>query len=176
MRVRNGTVGPMGNVDLTALGDVELADLANSVRDEYRRRALDAGVPDAVADEAFDRGFGPDGLAVIPWVEANMVVCCGGKEHSSASSHKCRFAVVDGEWVWESSERLYDEMRHTGKAGSNRTVSLVPAREGLVVEVVTSKFRSGKHERVGLRRFEVRGGEIVEVEAVSHRVPEGSHR
>lgn len=165
----------MGNVDLTALGDVDLADLANSVREEYRRRALEAGDPAAIADEAFGRGFGPDGLAVIPWVEAGMVVCCGGKEHSSATAHRCRFSVADGEWVWESDERLYDEVRPTGKGPSTRSVSLVAAREGLVVEVVTSKFRSGKHERVNLRRFEVRGGELVEVEALAHRVPESSH-
>lgn len=162
----------MGYVDLTALGDIELADLSNSVREEYRNRALAAGEPEAVADEVFGRGFGSDGLALMPWIESEMVVCCGGKEHSSASAHKCRFAVVEGDWVWESGERLYDEVRPTGKGSSTRSVSLVAAREGLVVEVVTSKFRSGKHERVGLRRFEVRSGELVEVQATPLKVPD----
>jgi hypothetical protein len=167
----------LGTLDLAAMSDLDLAVLARGVSDEFRRRALAAGDPEAVADEAFSVSFGSDGLARAPRVSNGFVVCAGGKEHTSAASHRCRFAVLGEHWVWDSPDCVHDEIRPTGKGASTRSVSLVPAIEGLVVEMITSKARGGRHERTGVNRYVVRDGAVVEVPVESGpRIPDGGHR
>jgi hypothetical protein len=141
-----------------------LANLDAAVQQEVRRRAVEAGDTDAVIAEAFETGFGRDGLAVLPWVEGPYVVCPGGLVSPSRSSHRCRFVSVNDTWVWDCAELICEEKRSTpGAKDGFRAVALVPVHEGLALDVVSGKLRSGQHSVDKVVSFELRGGELVEV-------------
>ncbi len=146
--------------ELGTLSDEQLWDFAASVREEQRRRSLAAGDLDAIVSDAFVTGFDSRGMAVDPWIHASgLLVCPGSKIHRSRQAHRCRFVAVGDRWVWESSERLVDEIRpvHDGK-DSLQTVTVLAAWEGLVVDVVTSKATGGLHTRDSAVAFEVHRG------------------
>ena len=58
-----------------AMTDAGLHDVAEAVRQVQTERAIAAGDLDAVIANAFEIGFGRDGLGVAPWTEGNLVVC-----------------------------------------------------------------------------------------------------
>ena len=73
-----------------------------------------------------------------------------------------RFAAVGDVWVWDSSERIVDELRRLpDDRDSLQTVTLLAAVDGLVLDVVTSRATGGTHTRQSSVAYEVRGGELV---------------
>jgi hypothetical protein len=168
-RVRS-TADLLGNHPLTVpdvlglLTDDALAHLAAAIHQEVRGRAVDAGDPDAVIAEAFETGFGRDGLAVNPWVEGPFVVCPGGLVGTGRAGHRCRFVSVNDTWVWDAEELVCETKRSTpGAKEGFRAVALVPVHEGLALDVVTGRLRAGQHAVDRVVSFEIRRGELIEV-------------
>ncbi len=153
----------------------DLSSLAEMVRDEQMRRALEAEDLDAVISDAFDNGFDGRGMAVEPWLTpGGLLVCPGSKIHRSKQSHRCRFVAVGERWVWDAAERLGDEVRQfPQRSDSVQTVTLLAAVDGLVVDVITSKASGGAHTRESASAWEVRHGELVAVAPSSNT--SGSH-
>lgn len=142
----------------------ELHHVAESVRRVQIERALDRGDHDAIIARGFEVGFGRDGLAEQPWVEADVIVCPGGLVSKSRSSHRCRFVSVDDAWVWESGLLMREDKRSTpGAQDGFRAVALLPVVDGMELDVVTGRARSTGHSVEHVVSFEVRGGELVEV-------------
>ena len=136
--------------ELGGLTDADLQDFAVLVREEQRRRCLAAGDLDAVVAEAFATGFDARGMAIDPWVTPHgLVVCPGSKIQRSRHAHRCRFVAVGELWVWESADRLVDEIRPVlDGRDSLQTVTVIPGWEGLVLDVVTSRATGGVHTRI----------------------------
>ncbi len=156
-----------------AMGDEELHDLAEVVRQVQIERAIGAGDQDAIIAAAFEVGFGRDGLGVLPWVEGSVIVCPGGTVAKSKSSHRCRFVSVDDVWVWDSGLLLREDKRSSpGTDEGFRAIALVPIVDGTELDVVSGRARSGRHSVEHVVSYEVRGGELVEV---SQRTVTGSH-
>jgi len=125
-----------------ALGDDELHNLAEVVRQVQIERAIDNGDHDAIVAAAFEVGFGRDGLGVLPWVEGSVVVCPGGLVSKSKTSHRCRFVSVDDVWVWDSGLLLREDKRSApGTEEGFRAIALVPVVDGTELDVVTGKAR-----------------------------------
>lgn len=179
--IRSGTVVCVGTVDFIDLADPESIGDADLVRAllmltlEQRRRAVAAADVGALVEEGFRVGFRSDGLPADPWMVSGMLLCAGGKVERSALSHRCAFVRVGSAWVWESDEKVEDVIRYVpGRTHQMRSVSLVPAFEGLALDLVEARTRQGVHELVGVRSFVVDGGELVlvsarSVERVAHR-------
>lgn len=149
----------LARLDAGALTSLDVA-----VQDEVRRRAVEAGDDDAVIADAFDTGFGRDGLAVLPWIEGAFVVCPGSLVSSSRTSHRCRFVSVNDTWVWDCAELIREEKRSSpGAKDGFRAVALVPAHEGLALDVVSGKLRSGQHSVDKVVSFQIRQGTLTEV-------------
>lgn len=149
---------------LARLDDAALGNLDAAVQQEVRRRAVEGGDGDAIIAEAFETGFGRDGLAVLPWIEGPFVVCPGSLISSSRTSHRCRFVSVNETWVWDCAELVHEEKRSSpGAKDGFRAVALVPAHEGLALDVVSGKLRSGQHSVDKVVSFELRRGALVEV-------------
>lgn len=149
---------------LGRLDDDQLTNLAAAVRQEQTGRAVARGDLDQIIAQAFDTGFGQDGLAVLPWIEGTVVVCPGGLVWSSRTSHTCRFVNVDDTWVWESHELIREDKRSTpGSRDGFRAVALLPVLEGMALDVVSGKARQGQHSVERVVSYEVRRGELVEV-------------
>jgi hypothetical protein len=147
-----------------ALGDDDLHNLAEVVRQVQIERAIGNGDHDAIIAAAFEVGFGRDGLGVLPWVEGNVVVCPGGLVSKSKTSHRCRFVSVDDVWVWDSGLLLREDKRSApGVEEGFRAVALIPLVDGTEVDVVTGKARSGQHSVDHVISYEVRRGDLVEV-------------
>lgn len=148
---------------LAQMDDTDLSEVALMVRELQRSRALESEDLDAVVADGFDRGFDHRGMALDPWVTpGGLVVCPGAKIHRSAANHRCRFAAVGDNWVWECSEKLADELRRLpDDRDSIQTVTLLAAVDGLVLDVVTSKASGGRHSRQSSVAYEVRAGELV---------------
>jgi hypothetical protein len=153
--------------DFSGLRDDELWDLAARVADEQRRRAVESGDIDALCAEGFDRGFDAKGHARDPVVSSGLVVCYGSLVERSAMSHECRFANLGGDWVWEHPEVIHDEIRKLVERGRHhqRSVSVLPALEGLGIDLVSSTMRQGVHHMTQVRSFQVRGGALELVNA-----------
>ena len=146
------------------LDDQELANLGEVVRQEQSRRAVSRGDLDEIIAQAFEIGFGKDGLATLPWVEDTVVVCPGGLIWSSRASHVCRFVNVNDSWVWDSQELIREDKRSTpGERKGFRAVALVPALEGMAIDVVSGKARGGQHQVDRVVSYVVRRGELDEV-------------
>lgn len=144
--------------------DDELHHVAELVRQVQIERAIGAGDDDAIIAAAFETGFGRDGLATLPWIEGNVIVCPGGTVAKSKSSHKCRFVSVDDRWVWESMLLLREDKRSSpGTDEGFRAVALIPLVDGTALDVVSGRQRSGQHAVEHVVSYEVRGGELVEV-------------
>ena len=152
--------------------DEELHDVAEMVRQVQIERAVGNGDEDAIIANAFEIAFGRDGLAVLPWVEGNVVVCPGGMVSKSRASHKCRFVSVDDTWIWESHLLLREDKRSSpGTDEGFRAVALLPLVDGTGIDVVSGKARQGQHSVDHVVSYEIRGGELVEVSqrTVQHR-------
>lgn len=146
------------------MSDGELHDLAETVRQVQIERAIGAGDEDAIIASAFETGFGRDGLGVLPWVVGNVIVCPGGMVAKSRASHKCRFVSVDDAWIWESQLLLREDKRSSpGTDEGFRAVALLPVVDGIGLDVVSGRARSGQHSVDRVVSYEIRAGELVEV-------------
>jgi hypothetical protein len=152
------------------LGDDELSNLGEVIRQIQSERAVNRGDLDEIIAQAFEIGFGRDGLAMLPWIHDNVVVCPGGLIWSSRASHVCRFVNVNDSWVWESHELIREDKRSTpGDRDGFRAVALVPALEGMELDVVSGKARGGQHSVDRVVSYVVRNGELEEVSQRSVR-------
>lgn len=158
---------------VAALTDEELAEIALVVKGEWHRRAVAQGDVGALCEQGFAAGFGRDGFAGMPFVINNVIICPGSKLGSSALTHRCRFVAVGKSWVWELDDALGDEMRFIDK-NSMQSISVIPYEEGLELEVVTSKFQRGSHERQQVNGFIAANGELCARGSVAAAV--GDHR
>ena len=146
------------------MSDNELHNVAKMVRQVQIEKAVGSGDEDAIIASAFETAFGRDGLAVLPWVEGNVVVCPGAMVSKSKASHRCRFVSVDDTWIWDSQLLLREDKRSSpGTDEGFRAVALLPLVDGTAIDVVTGKARQGQHSVDHVVSYEIRGGELVEV-------------
>jgi hypothetical protein len=149
---------------LDRLDQNELANVGEVVRQLQRERAVAKGDLDAIIANAFETGFGRDGLATLPWIEGDLIVCPGGLIAKSHTNHRCRFVSVDDTWIWDSGELLREDKRSTpGVEDGFRAIALLPLVDGLTLDVVSGKARAGQHSVDRVVSFEVRARELVEV-------------
>lgn len=150
--------------ELRAMSTDELHNLAEAVRQAQIERAIGAGDHDAIIANGFDIGFGRDGLGVLPWLEAGLIVCPGALVAKSRTSHRSRFVSVDDVWVWDSGLLLREDKRSSpGTHDGFRAIALLPVVDGTELDVVTVRARSGAHSVEHVVSYEVRGGDLVEV-------------
>jgi hypothetical protein len=150
---------------VSKLTDACLVELGAAIHDEITRRARAAGDHDAILEVAFQRGFARDGLGVLPWIEGPFVVCPGGLVAKSRANHRCQFVSVDERWVWESPALIREDKRSTGGAEEGfRAIALLPATEGMALDVVRARMRQGQHAVERVTSLVVRAGRLVEVE------------
>lgn len=163
--MRHLTEDPTCAVELAQkLDDQVLVHLAAALGDETRRRALEQGDQQAVIDEGFDHGFGRDGLGVLPYLEGPYIVCPGAMVSKRKGNHQCRFVSVNDTWIWDSHELVYEEKRSSPGADEGfRAIALLPPIEGMKLDVVSGKARSGQHQVDLVVSFAVRKGDLVEV-------------
>ena len=146
-----------------ALDDDTVHHVAEALRDELRRRALESGDHDAVIASGFDAAFGGDGLGSLPWIEGNLIVCPGAMIAKGKSSHRSRFVSVNDCWIWESGELIREDKRSSpGKEDGFRAIALLGVVDGLELDVVTGKQRGGQYSMEKVVSLEVRGGRLVE--------------
>lgn len=155
---------------LVSLGDEDLSAAIYELSAERTRRALGRGDLDAVVELGFEEGFSPRGVALDPWVASGLVICPGSLVEKSATSHDCRFANVDGTWVWESDVTLVDVVRRVGSGArtSQRSISLLEAVDGLSFDVIEAKKSQGQHRMTRVRSYCVRDGQL---QLVATRAP-----
>jgi hypothetical protein len=154
--------------DPEAIGDDALVRALIVLTAEQRRRAVATGDTAALVEQGFRDGFTRDGMPANPWMVSGIIVCAGAKVERSAMSHRCAFARVGPAWVWEADQTIEDVVRYVpGRTQQMRSVSLVPAVEGLAVDLVEARTRQGVHELVGVRSFIVERSELVLVSARS---------
>lgn len=163
--VRHLTEDPETAVELAAkLDDQVLVHLAAALADETRRRAIQSGDQQSIIDEAFDQAFGRDGLGVLPYHEGPYIVCPGAMVSKRRGSHTCRFVSVDDVWIWDSHELIHEEKRSApGSDEGFRAVALLAPTEGMALDVVSGRQRSGQHQVDLVVSYVVRKGELVEV-------------
>lgn len=156
---------PVTAVELVEkLSDGTLVHVGAAIADEMRRRAMASGDEDALIADAFDTGFGRDGMAALPWLTGHHIVCPGSLIAKNRSSHRCRFVSVNDTWIWDS-EHLLTEIKRSlpGNTDGFRAVALLPIVEGTELDVVTGRMRQGQHSVEHVVSYEVRKGKLVEV-------------
>lgn len=163
--VRHLQDDPASAVELVSkLSEDALFQLGSAVADEMRRRAVADGNEDAVIAEAFETGFGRDGLGMLPWINGPYIVCPGGLTSKGRSSHRCRFVSVNDTWIWDSELLITESKRSLpGTTDGFRAVALVPIIESTELDVVAGRMRSGQHSVEHVVSYAVRKGRLVEV-------------
>lgn len=150
---------------LARLDSDELAHVGESVLQIQRERAIAAGDQDQIIEEAFESAFGGDGLGAPPWIEGEVIVAPGCIINKSRSSHRCRFVSVNDTWVWDSIEVIREDKRSLPGDGNNgfQSVALLPVLNGMALDVVSGKARSGQHSVDNVSSYTVRRNKLVEV-------------
>lgn len=144
--------------------DAELSNIGELVAQIQSERAVARGDLDEIVANGFEVGFARDGLAVLPWLEGNVVVCPGGLIWSSRTNHVCRFVSVNDCWVWDAPELIREDKRSiAGTRDGFRAVALIPATERTKLDVVSGKARAGQHSVDRVVSYVVRNGELEEV-------------
>ena len=163
--VRHLTEDPLVAVELAQrLDDDVLVHLAAALGDETRRRAVEQGDQQAVIDDAFDHGFGRDGMGVLPYIEGPFIVCPGAMVSKRKANHTCRFVSVNDVWIWDSYELVHEEKRSSpGTDDGFRAVALLTPVEGMELDVVSGRLRSGQHQVDLVVSFVMRKGDLIEV-------------
>gem|GEM_PF-294742 len=163
--VKHLTDDPATAVELAQrLDDDVMVHLAAALADETRRRAVDQGDQQSVIDQAFDHGFGRDGMGVLPYLEGPFIVCPGAMVSKRKGSHTCRFVSVDDVWIWDSHELIHEQKRSSpGAEDGFRAVALLAPVEGMQLDVVSGRLRSGQHQVDLVVSFVVRKGDLIEV-------------
>jgi hypothetical protein len=148
--------------DPTALTDLELAAVSTAVVQEQHRRALEAADIEAIVKQAFEDGFAPStGLPRDPWLHGGLLICPGSRIDKSATSHECGFVSIGERWVWESEDKVHDVVRNLpGPRPVMRSVSIVAPWEGMEVDLVISRMRTGVHTMKNARSFVVTNGKL----------------
>lgn len=146
---------------LQSLDAAELSSLIEAAQWELLARVSDRGDLDAILERAFSTGFDHKGMARRPWVEGELVVCPGARIAASPASHRCRFVACGDAWAWQVDDAVADEMRPRGPV--LHTVTLLAARPGIELDVVTSQARGGVHRRQSSVRYRLDGGRLTEV-------------
>ena len=144
---------------LLGLSDGDLSAAADVIAVEQRRRAVEGGDLDALAELGFAQGFDSRGATKAPWMVNGILVCPGIKSDTGRLSHRCTFVSVGGTWVWEHADTVADVIKHVaGRQVEQRSITLVAAYDGLEYDVVSSRSRGGPHEVQKVQSFTIQGG------------------
>lgn len=151
---------------LKSLPDDRLAMLIGGAREEQAARAIAAADPTQLVEHGYDTLFNHKGTAADPEIVSGVLVCAGSYIPRSAASAASTFAHIDGHWCWEHPDVLTDELRRipNGKHDTLKSVTLLPAIDGMKVDIVHStKSRQGS-KATKVDSYEVQGGELRIVE------------
>jgi hypothetical protein len=103
-------------------------------------------------------------MGVDPWIEGSVIVCPGAIVAKNRSSHRCRFVSVNDVWIWDSAELIVEEKRsNPGTDDGFRAVGLLPIINGMELDVVSGKARSGQHSVDRVISYVVKRQKLVEV-------------
>lgn len=162
-------------VDDTVIVTAAYEDLSATIEAltaEQVRRALADNDPGALADKYFDMNFSV--RTVHPVLENGLLICPGVKTLNSKTSHDCAFIAVDSSWVWDHSDAVWSEIRKTmhGSKMVQQSVTIVPVYDGVVVDVVTSKARSGPCKMSQVKSYVVKNN-MLEPTSTRTSIPRG---
>lgn len=147
---------------LTAARAVDLAETIAVLIEEQRSRAIADADPEAIAAEAFEEAFDHSGKPRAPYLSHGLLVCPGGKNIKSKTSHDCTFVAVGDTWVWDSADVLYDDLRQQPGSRWMQAITILAPYEGLEFDQVDSRSRSGgKCQMINARSYTIRNGAIV---------------
>lgn len=152
------------SLNLADMSDGDLAALAGEIAEEQYRRAVEGADPAALVELGYAEMFDSRGMPHDPRLVSGLLVCAGTKIERSRASHDCSWANVDDVWVWEYEDRLAHELRHLPASGGltvTRAVSVLVPFEGLELDQVVGKQRTGSHNATSVRSWTVTGGELV---------------
>lgn len=155
-----GTVHVMHQ--LGDLSDEALRDLIAAAIEEQRQRAAASGDLEALCEAGFAEGFDSKGHARTPVIRDGLLICYGSIVERSAMSHECHFVHIEDSWVWEYQDVLRDEVRKRPERGREhqRSVSILPALEGLELDLVGCKMRTGVHQMQTVRSYRIVSGQL----------------
>jgi hypothetical protein len=144
--------------------DDALAYTVAVLRGEQHRRALENNDVTAITEEAFATwAFTRTGTSALPRLVNGLLVCPGYKAEKSASSHDCSFVSVEGTWIWEYPEVVFDDVRAgEGRKKVRQSITVIPAHEGMEFDVVTSSARGGGCRMKSAQSFIVNGEALSE--------------
>jgi hypothetical protein len=161
---------------LQTMSSSELSEHIAEALEEQRRRAAGDGDFDAISEPYFTSGFDRQGVAKTPEILGDLLLCFGSIIEKSSTSHDCVFVHIGEHWVWEHPDVMHDSVRKRPERGREhqRSVTLLPAFEGLEFDVVTSRMRQSAHRMQSSHSYRVSGGKLElistrEVSAQQHR-------
>jgi hypothetical protein len=146
---------------LASAEDDALADTIAVLIGEQQRRALERNDVSAVIEDAFNRAFSGS-KALPPYLHDGLLIVPGLKR-DRGMNHDCSFCSISDTWVWEHGDVVADDIRHAvdGRHPVLRTITVLPAAEGMEIDQVESRTKSGVHEMRQVTSFTIRGGELV---------------
>lgn len=173
--VADGDTDDLAGLDVGGLSDRQLRSIVAAANFELQQRALEACDPAALIEEGFSEGFDSKGMPFDPYlvgeVGSGILVCMGTRIDKSTTSHDCSFVSVDDGWIWEADDLIEEEIRNpAGPKPVMRSVSLLPAYEGLKFDLVQCVAKMSVHQVKKVRSYEIQSGKVVLVETRTPKV------
>lgn len=149
-------------IPFVEMSDSVLQEHIRAALDEQRRRAAERGDFAAICEAGFADGFDSKGHAKTPIVRDGLLICYGSVVEKSTMSHDCSFVHIDENWVWEHPETMHDEVRKRPDRGREhqRSVSILPALEGLEFDLISCKMRNNVHQMQNVRSYRILSGSL----------------
>ena len=146
---------------VSSLSIAELDSLRMVCIEEISQRTVDSSDTGLVISAAFE-AF-PSGLNIEPYVMNGFLVAIGYKYEKGKHSHSCSFLNVGSSWVWEHPDKIQDLIKGVSDKSGMRSVTLLPALEGLELDQITMKMRGGIHEVKSVSSFQIINGSVVKI-------------
>lgn len=140
--------------------DDELTILAEGIRIEQSKRALERNDISELVEMGFENGFTARGEAITPWIHNGVLICPGHKIGTSKFSHRCKFVTIEKEWAWQSPLRFNESLRKETEF-KLRSITIVPVVEGMEISVIISTAQNELHTVRDSEHYTIEMGELV---------------
>ena len=151
----------------------EVDSLRLILTEEVSNRISDNSDVNSLISLGFD-SF-PDNGSLLPNISSGVLIALGQKIERSRFSHDCSFLKVGDGWCWDHPDKIDDEIRTgAGRFNGMRSVTLIPALEGMSFDQIVMKMRNGVHEVKAVNSFTIIDSKIVPTasrksQAIKHR-------
>lgn len=131
---------------ISALPESVLHHVYKTIGHEINIRKIESNDLNLLINEGFATGFNNKGLPKEPKLINGLLLASGAKIDKGKMTHLCGFVKINDKWVWESANKVVDDVRFTtGRYNSMQTITIATLNHLDKVDMIECVYRNGVH-------------------------------